>query len=231
MSYHGLLFNHPAFQPSNAHLHAAWSRINNSRQQPTRELLSESELFCLRLSIKLNAIDEAFEIMDMATHKLLLCYDAKHGYDLKEYQYHMETFVSKYVGIVDRSYILVGTALSLNPKKLEKASRRNLVDKGLESANPAIEMKLKAIELETANWKESRHQIAHSSGFTSDEYEILTKVFNMPYGFTGAERISMLRDLYRNTTNELFERMEHLRTSVGALADSLGQSVLEKIAA
>ena len=44
-------------------------------------------------------------------------------------------------------------------------------------------------------------------------------------------KAARVRDLYRNTTNELLERMEHLRTSVGALADSLGQSVLEKIAA
>lgn len=140
---------------------------------------SAIELYAQEVFSRVSEIDNAFKNMSIAIEYLKKKDHLGSGYSFSEHHaFHIENFLIRLTGVVDRSYLLAGSTMLLENKKIEKLGGKRTVHKELQRFSPCSVKILKRMEEAIDHLRTPRNRVAHQSGFSSKNLSILQTIEN-----------------------------------------------------
>ncbi|MBX8515467.1 hypothetical protein K5D69_12265 [Pseudomonas cichorii] len=124
-------------------------------------------------------IDNAFKNINITLEYLSRNTYADSKYSFSEHHaFHVENLLLRLTTIVDRSYLLAGSTMLMENRKIERLGGNRTIYKELEVFSPVSSGILKNMEGTLDPLRGSRNKIAHQAGFSSEILCILQAVEN-----------------------------------------------------
>lgn len=137
------------------------------------------EVYAQEVFSRVSEVDNAFKNMSIAIEYLKKKDHPSSGYSFSEHHaFHIENFLLRLTGVVDRSYLLAGSTMLMENDKIEKLGGKRSVNKELQSFSPCSVKILKRMEGAIDHLRTSRNRVAHQSGFSSKNLSVLQTIEN-----------------------------------------------------
>ncbi|MBF2718859.1 hypothetical protein IP510_03030 [Psychrobacter sp. NG254] len=148
---------------------------------------SSIEIYAQNIFSRVYEIDNALKNMSITMEYL-----RKNNYEDSEYNFsehhahHIENLLLKFTSVVDRSYLLAGSTISMESSEIENQNGKNKIKKALLSSYPISAAILEEMNSAVADLRTPRNKVAHQAGFSSKNLCVLQAIEN-----AGIESISI----------------------------------------
>jgi hypothetical protein len=124
-------------------------------------------------------IDNAFKNMSITIEYLRQKSYKDSSYNFSEHHaFHIENFLLRLTSVVDRSYLLAGSTMLMENRKIEKMGGNGKVSKNLVNFSPTSATILKTMEDTIDHLRVSRNKVAHQAGFSNKNLCVLQTIEN-----------------------------------------------------
>nr|WP_024593797.1 Cthe_2314 family HEPN domain-containing protein [Pseudoalteromonas sp. TB13] len=169
----------------NIHIKQLFHLVTNSlskiltemKEGNTTHSATAIEVHAQNIFSRVAEIDNAFKNLSITLEYLKKTDYADSKYNFSEHHtFHIENFLLKLISIIDRSYLLAGSTMSMENHKIErlggnKKVYKKLTDFSAESAGILNKMSDAAEEL-----RATRNKVAHQSGYSSKNITVLQTI-------------------------------------------------------
>ncbi|HCG8860267.1 hypothetical protein HYO47_23340 [Vibrio parahaemolyticus] len=129
---------------------------------------SEKQKYAHEVCSRVFEIDNAFESLELSIEYLKRTTFNDSDFDFTAHHaFHVENFLLRLTSVVDRCYLLAGSAVLLANKTIERLGGNRKVVKELADVSPHALQILKNLEKEIEPLRLLRNQVAHNNGYSN----------------------------------------------------------------
>lgn len=174
-------------------------------------------------------IDNAFKNMSIT-----LEYLSKNNYPDSKYSFsdhhalHIENFLLRLTSVVDRSYLLAGSTMLMDNRKIERIGGNRNVNKELKTFSPVSADILQKMEDAINHLRTPRNKVAHQAGFSSKNLSVLQTIENSEVEFICVKQISDIMpydEIKKLVIAESLEKFESVSLEMDGLVTELINSL------
>lgn len=148
---------------------------------------SSIEIYAQNIFSRVAEIDNCFKNLSISIEYLRQKTYIDSEYKFSEHHaHHIENILFRLTGVLDRSYLLAGSALSMKSTEIEKLHSDKKIKKKLLELSPASAEILDQMNSIIGDLRKSRNKVAHQAGFSSKNLCVLQAIEN-----AGIESISV----------------------------------------
>lgn len=138
---------------------------------------SAVEQYAQNIFSRVAEIDNAFKNISITMEYLRrkTYEDSKYNFS-EHHAHHIENFLLRLTSVVDRSYLLAGSAMLMKNSDIERIGGNNKVNKELLECAPVSAAILKEMNDTIADLRQPRNKIAHQAGFSSKNLCVLQAI-------------------------------------------------------
>jgi len=202
---------------------AALSNGDSSYEAPAIEVYAQ-EVFS-----RVSEIDNAFKNMSISIEYLKKTDHPGSGYSFSEHHaFHIENFLLRLTGVVDRSYLLAGSTMLMENSKIEKLGGKRTVHKELKSFSPCSVEILNRMEGAIDHLRTSRNKVAHQAGFSSKNLSVLQTIENSESDFISVRQITEIMS-YEKIKDVVIEESVDQFDAVIPIMDGLVKELIDSL--
>lgn len=143
---------------------------------------------------------------------------------ITHHSYHVENFLLRLTGLVDRCYLYAGTTLNLNPKKIENIGRKKFIIKELDNMSHPNALLLRRLDDLVKKFKDDRNKIVHQENYSRETFIILESLDNEDKEFSKKFKSKINIEEVKSheicTTKEMFQKsLDCLHSEINDLID------------
>ncbi|WGI26069.1 hypothetical protein QEN58_03150 [Halomonas alkaliantarctica] len=190
---------------------------------------SAIEIYAQEVFSRVFEIDNAFKNMSIAIECLKQKEYPGSSYSFSEnHAFHIENFLLRLTGVVDRSYLLAGSTMLMENNKIEKLGGKRKVYKELEIFSPCSVEILKKMEGAIDHLRYPRNKVAHQAGFSSKNLSVLQAIENSDPESISVRKITDIMSYEKIkdvVIGESVEKYESVIPSMSSLVKELIESL------
>ncbi|MGY2167856.1 hypothetical protein [Pseudomonas gingeri] len=137
------------------------------------------------------------------------------------YRYHYENFVLRTMGVVDRSYRLVGASLLLDAKRYEAVGGNRYVQGEISKKFSEVRAAVCVVERVVRKYKAPRNELIHSSAYTTRELGVFESIKNFDIDVGGVDVEGLKRGYSLKGAREVYTTIVKLTEALICLLDAL----------
>lgn len=187
------------------------------------------ELYAQEIFSRVSEIDNAFKNMSIAIEYLKKQEHLGLGYSFSEHHaFHIENFLLRLTGVVDRSYLLAGSTMLMENTKIEKLGGKRTVHKELQSFSPCSFKILKRMGEAIDHLRTPRNRVAHQAGFSSKNLSVLQAIENSELDSISVKQITEIMS-YEKIKDVVIKESVDQFESVIPVMDGLVKELIESL--
>lgn len=165
---------------------------------------------------------------------ITLEYLSKNNYPDSKYSFsdhhalHIENFLLRLTSVVDRSYLLAGSTMLMDNRKIERIGGNRNVNKELKIFSPVSADILQKMEDAINHLRTPRNKVAHQAGFSSKNLSVLQTIENSEVEFICVKQISDIMpydEIKKLVIAESLEKFESVSLEMDGLVTELINSL------
>lgn len=222
------LVEHPVLEGLLPHLQSYCQKGLREIESTTKTFkVSSIESYAASVFERVGELDNAIKSIRLTMDFIFeLKGDHKNFADI--YRYHYENFFLRLIGLADRSYLLVGTSLQLNPTKLESMGANKFVSTSVLRTNPEVHQCLSQLDVAIAKHRILRNEIAHLRAFSNRELGLFSAIEMLSIDVGEKIDIQKLKAEFSSKENaELVTFFAEVVTTIEELLEALASTYKE----
>ena len=156
---------------------------------------SAHEIYTTQVFERVSELDNSINSVRLAM-SLLMNLTHSHENAAETYRYHYENLIFRLTGIDDRAHRLVGAAIGMPPRDLEKNGGNKRVVERIQASEPDVYQRLAEISRLVQAHKSVRNKVAHAEAFSNREIGLFLAISSLKLDTGDMGDVHSLMDAY-----------------------------------
>lgn len=174
---------HQVLSKLNLHYISYISKILKKENGCTEFNILDIEFYARDIFSRAAALQNSYDTFNLSIEYLERDDFLSSNFDFEDhYKYHLEHFYLSLFSIIDRCYLLVGSALLLNDSDIEKIGGKSVIDKRIKSIPRLTDLMqtLNKLNKDVKKMKELRNKISHTTSYSNEHLNALGYFRSLP---------------------------------------------------